>query len=492
MSRYRLVCALIALYSLLYCSSVGADEGVIPSESVADAQTRHQRVAERRDHVQIICHRGSAEFAHENTLEAYRASFYLGADGNEIDIRATKDGVLICFHDDMLDQLLEAYGDASDYTWDELRRLRFRAPGRFAKDCRIPTLIEVLELHRQHAGLVHLDIKRPELIDAVKQVVVRMDMWDHIVAMPSPANEPRYRECAYKASLYQDRADVDRDAIAKALDKPGDSVIVDDPRAVATLLGRKLRNPPSFPVAPVVIAPPDLQQPVNPDVLVSVLRDADDWNHPLHGEKAEAEADAAARIIRRAQAADRLAEFASPPPEAFGVLRERVKHRNLHPQWRYHGLDGAAVLRALIKLRAPDSVELARYCLWRDDPDCAMVANPAYKHPGSWTDWRTKVIVFAELAKLPGLSTQQLCHDYLALSDEEASAIGPVAFESAAKTLLTLAPKENVAVELLKHRRGDVRGRTILFCLAHANQDWAIDALTHAAPEALAYIATEN
>ena len=85
-------------------------------ESSAESKSRHRRVAERRAGTQIICHRGAVEFAHENTLDAYRAAFELGADGNEIDIRATKDGVLVCFHDDMLDHLLKAYGDVADYT----------------------------------------------------------------------------------------------------------------------------------------------------------------------------------------------------------------------------------------------------------------------------------------------------------------------------------------------------------------------------------------
>jgi len=123
---------------------------------------RHERVAERRKGVDIICHRGASEFAHENTLEAFRATFELGGDGNEFDIRLTKDGVLVVFHDDMLDRLLEAYGDVSEFTWAQLQQFRFRTPGPFGDQCRIPTLVEVFELHRTHAGLMHLDIKRTD------------------------------------------------------------------------------------------------------------------------------------------------------------------------------------------------------------------------------------------------------------------------------------------------------------------------------------------
>src|SRR5262245_14673508 len=136
-----------------------ADQPAIPPETPAEAARRHERVAERRKGVDVICHRGASEHAHENTLEAFRATFELGGDGNEFDIRATKDGVLVCFHDDMLDRLLEAYGDVGEYTWAELRRFKFREPGRFGDQCRIPTLVEVFDLHRRYAGLMHLDIK---------------------------------------------------------------------------------------------------------------------------------------------------------------------------------------------------------------------------------------------------------------------------------------------------------------------------------------------
>src|SRR6266540_4545802 len=113
----------------------------IPNETPADAKRRHERVSERRKSADIICHRGASEHAHENTLEALRATFELGGDGNEFDIRMTKDGVLVVFHDDMLDRLLDGYGDVSEYTWADLQRFRFRDPGKFGDQCRIPTLV---------------------------------------------------------------------------------------------------------------------------------------------------------------------------------------------------------------------------------------------------------------------------------------------------------------------------------------------------------------
>ncbi len=102
---------------------------LIGKNETAAAAARHERVAARRQAIHSISHRGAVEFACENTMEAYRAAFELGADGLEIDIRATKDGVLVCFHDDMTDHLLEAYGDVADYTRDKLVNEGRSTPG---------------------------------------------------------------------------------------------------------------------------------------------------------------------------------------------------------------------------------------------------------------------------------------------------------------------------------------------------------------------------
>src|SRR6516162_9363040 len=197
-----------------------ADQPAIAKETPAEAMRRHQRVAQRRQGIDIICHRGSSELAHENTLEAFRATFLLGGDGNEFDIRVTRDGVLVVFHDDMLDRLLEAYGDVGDYTWGELQRFRFRDPGRFGEQCRIPTLVEVFDLHRKYGGLIHLDIKRPGLDKAIADLLTRLDLWDQ-VAFCNDDNagvilkDPRLKLLRYKApGLYADHTDVFPDAVA--------------------------------------------------------------------------------------------------------------------------------------------------------------------------------------------------------------------------------------------------------------------------------------
>jgi hypothetical protein len=483
---------------MIHCLSIliliATSAAAQPANDNADA-ARHARVAARRKGVAVICHRGASEFAHENTLEAYRAALELGADGSEIDIRRTRDGVLVCFHDDMLDQLLDAFGDVADYDWAELKAFSFRKPGAFGEFCRIPTLEDVFELHKRAAGLVHLDVKRPELEPAIIALVERMDLWDHVVAVnhetaPGILNHPRYRGLRYKGSLYADRLEVDAASIAAMLEKPGEMVIVDDPRGVLVALGRKLGRLSKEPVAPV-------KQPARAASrtdyseagLLKILLDDADWDSiPQSPAERKAKAET---IRRRSRAAEeiRLRKLSSAAIEA--ALVRRVTNRSLHPEWMYNGLDAASALRALAEIRSPQFVGLARECLWRDDPAGAAVLDPAFEVPRSWTDFRTKGIVFGLLESFSGEASQQLCRDYLQLSDDESRRIGSPLFEPAAQALLALSPEESTAVELLQHGRGDVRGRAILTCLAQIDSPWARAALQRAAPHALKYVPPE-
>jgi hypothetical protein len=470
--------------------AVSADEPAIPKETPAEAKRRHERVAKRRQGIDIICHRGSSELAHENTLEAFRATFELGGDGNEFDIRITKDGVLVVFHDDMLDRLLEAYGDVSDFTWQELKQFRFRNPGRFGEQCRIPTLAEVFELHRHYAGLMHLDIKRPDLDKLIADLLTRMDMWDHVgyCNMENGGvilRDPRLKLRRYKASLYGDHSEVFPQAIARALKKPGDGVIVNDPRGVAVALGRKLGKLSRDPVSPESVskkAPPKLPAEAE---LIAILKDAADWDRVAQSKQEKMQS--GLRIRARALAAEQLLARKTTSKEALAALEERVKKRSLHKDWMYHGFDAAMALRTLILLGAPNAVDAARFALWRDDPALDPVVDPRWKHPRTWTDFRVKMVIFPALEKFPGPATEKLCRDYLALSDAEAHKIGPPQFEEAAKALLAVSPKTETALELLGHRLQVVRGRAILDCLAHGNEEWARTALEKGARWAVEY-----
>jgi hypothetical protein len=409
--------------------------------SCASAADRHQRVARRRAGMAIICHRGAHEFAHENTLEAYRATFELGGDGNEIDIRQTKDGVLVLFHDDVLDINLRAFGDVSDYTWENLQKFEFRDPGQFGDACRIPTLKEVFELHKRYAGLMQLDIKVPNIDTKIEKLLDDMDMWDQVTNVSEYNSEnisknAKLHPRPYKGGLYANHEEVFPDSIAEVLKNPGSDVICDDPRGVAVTLGRRLGTVSSKPVSP---------------------------------------------------AAHREAIVVTDTTP-FADLENQVRNRAVLADWRLHGRPEADALRSLIERRAPQAVLVSRFVLWRDVSALVPINNPEFKVPPSWVDWRMKGVVFPALENFPSADSEKLCRDYLALSDDEAKKIGPPQFEPAAHTLLTISPKTETAIELMHHRLQVVRGRAILDCLGHHHEAWAMNALKAAAPHALAYI----
>lgn len=438
------------------------------SESPDQSALRHRRVAERRSGPHLICHRGAVEFAHENTLEAYRAAFELGGDGNEIDIRQTKDGVLVCFHDDMIDHLLEGYGDVSEYLWEDLRKIKFRDPGRFGRYARIPTFREVCELHRDRAGLMFLDIKRPGLNEAIAKLLDEYDIWDHVVHAPGDFSDPRIIRTPSRAGMYLDRSEVDDEAVAKVLTLPGERILLEYPQLVAHALGRKVGPVSKSPVndelalwAVVSGKPGDSRSSAT---LVRIVADAPDWNLVAQGQ--EEEKDSADRILERAKAADELGRRGIAGPEIVTELEERIRNRSLHRDWRYCGLDGCSALRALIALKRPNAPNMARFCLWRDDPLIEQAKNPMWDNPRAWTDFRTKLPVFKMLESLPGSETERICRDYLALTDEDAKRIGIPQFEEAARCLLAISPAESTIAELKRHRLGLVRGRARLFELS--------------------------
>jgi glycerophosphoryl diester phosphodiesterase len=53
--------------------------------------------------IMVVAHRGASGLAHENTIEAFQKAFEIGADCIELDIRKTKDGKIIVFHDRKID-----------------------------------------------------------------------------------------------------------------------------------------------------------------------------------------------------------------------------------------------------------------------------------------------------------------------------------------------------------------------------------------------------
>lgn len=97
-------------------------------------------------HVMIFAHRGYWRNSAENSIQAFQDCINEGLDGIEVDLQMTKDSVLVIMHDETLDRTTTGSGKVSDYTIDELRKLRLLNPIRVKTRQTIPTFEQVLLL----------------------------------------------------------------------------------------------------------------------------------------------------------------------------------------------------------------------------------------------------------------------------------------------------------------------------------------------------------
>ena len=73
----------------------------------------------------IQAHAGASLIAPENTLSAFMAARDSGADGIETDVRMTKDGFLVLYHNDSIEGGSNGHGIISEMTLAELKALDF-------------------------------------------------------------------------------------------------------------------------------------------------------------------------------------------------------------------------------------------------------------------------------------------------------------------------------------------------------------------------------
>jgi glycerophosphoryl diester phosphodiesterase len=135
----------------------------------------------------LIAHRGGSGLAPENTLPAFDVAARLGADALEIDVRRTRDGAVVVFHDEETTRLTGQAGTIEARTLEEVRALdagfSFTPDGGASFPFRgaglaVPTLAELLARHP--AMRFNIDAKTGDepLARAMAEVILSADALD--------------------------------------------------------------------------------------------------------------------------------------------------------------------------------------------------------------------------------------------------------------------------------------------------------------------------
>ena len=96
-------------------------------------------------YIVVISHRGDWRNYPENSIPAIESIIRMGVDMMELDVKMTKDSVLVLMHDKTVDRMTTGKGKVSDITYAELQEMKMKRAHNVATDSiRVPTLREAL------------------------------------------------------------------------------------------------------------------------------------------------------------------------------------------------------------------------------------------------------------------------------------------------------------------------------------------------------------
>jgi glycerophosphoryl diester phosphodiesterase len=124
-----------------------------------------------------FAHRGGAYHPDieglENTLAAFRHAVELGYTYLETDVHVTSDGVLLAFHDTVLDRVTDRTGSIAESTYAEVQQALIggREP--------VPTLAELFDAFPD--ARFNIDLKSAGAVEALAAFIEERKAWDRVL-----------------------------------------------------------------------------------------------------------------------------------------------------------------------------------------------------------------------------------------------------------------------------------------------------------------------
>ncbi len=143
---------------------------------------------------EIIAHQGASGDAPENTLGAIELAWKQGADGVKINVRLTKDNVIVVFHDPDTKRIGKTDKEVKNQTYAELLLLDVgKWKGKKWKGERIPRLQDVINAIPDNKKIiVEVNPGSDKIISLIRKVLERTYAKPEMIAFESP----NYKFCA--------------------------------------------------------------------------------------------------------------------------------------------------------------------------------------------------------------------------------------------------------------------------------------------------------
>lgn len=151
-----------------------------------------------REKVYIVAHRANTKKAvdqgvPENSLEIIQMAIESGVvDMVELDVRPTKDGVLVLMHDETINRTTNGKGKVSSLTYDQLMQYDMKRDTRPSNGIKVPTLKQALELCKDKM-FINLDIHSKNVpIGDLANLILECGMIDQVMIYSSQSELIEY------------------------------------------------------------------------------------------------------------------------------------------------------------------------------------------------------------------------------------------------------------------------------------------------------------
>ena len=119
-----------------------------------------------------LVHRGGADETTENTIPAFQYASDLGFKFIETDVQASKDGIIVIFHDNDLSRMSDRKEKISDLSFEEIKEVELKGGGK------IPTLEETLITFPDLK--FNIDVKTNDAVEGAAKVIGKFSKSENI------------------------------------------------------------------------------------------------------------------------------------------------------------------------------------------------------------------------------------------------------------------------------------------------------------------------